>query len=937
MKSSGNENIRTMSPATSPSATHTSAPSGKVPADTALAYAAFPCQLRDPQRYKVLGEHGRGGIGVVSRVHDLEIGRDIAIKELLVRHDANEARFLREALITARLEHPGIVPVYEAGRWPDGTPFYAMKLVSGRSLRELIAERTTVEQRIGLLHHVIAVADAIAYAHGRRIIHRDLKPANVIVGEFGETIVIDWGLAKDLTSAEVTTASGRRFRDHTAGDLTSAGSILGTPTYMAPEQQRGEPVDQRVDVFAIGVMLWELCTVQKIPHATSEIRRRVFRRAGIAQDLAAIIDKALDQDAERRYPDAGALAADLKAFKAGARIAARSYSLFAMLAHWTRGHRTLALSMAAAIAIATTGSMLYVRNIAAERDRADASQSSAEASLDELTLKHAQLLLATDPSAAVDALASYHGAELDRADQIRAEATGRGVALLRALPHTENVEWAQGTADGAILSLSSDGTIARTPRKGETVVLDRRVAKRSALTYSPSRHLLAYACDPSDVCLFDALRVAAIPVAPTLRGANAAGISLSPNGTLLALISGDAILTIFDITDPARPVLRLREKTDHGIDVEFIADDAVAVAGLAGVELVRMERDPERFSVADLLAWAVGASEHELALATADGQAVVLESFPLRVAARAKLCPGPISSLDFVPGRRSIAYACRDGTIGLWELQRGTVTPRAQVEGHADLIRTSPAGDYIVATGGNGTVIVLDLDTDLVTFYKGHGFRLTSITPPTPEYPFVISGDVRGAVRTWPLPPRLARVAATASSPFLRAIFDRPSTTVTATTRLPALTVTSPSAGVRSIGPHELGNIYLERSSDGRTFATYGPGDSVEIWSAATMTRMRVIATGHGAVSQLQFVGDTDQFITSGPDGRLVRWTSSGQQTSLARVNQPIDKLAQASATGAIVFSTTDGALWGTSALASTGCSRCPTSKRCMQVGQTVT
>jgi hypothetical protein len=769
MESSGNGDFPAASPATSPLAelTRTGAPSAKVPPGTALTY---PCQLRDPQRYEILGEHGRGGIGVVSRAHDRELGRDITIKELLVCDNINEARFLREALITARLEHPGIVPVYEAGRWPDDTPFYAMKLVSGRSLRELIAERTTVEQRIGLLHHVIAVADAIAYAHCRHIIHRDLKPANVIIGEFGETIVIDWGLAKHLTSVEVATASGSPFRDHPDGDLTRAGSILGTPAYMAPEQQRGEPVDQRADVFAIGVMLWELCTVQKMPPATSELRRRVLRRAGIDQDLATIIDKALEQDAGRRYPDAGALAADLKAFKAGARIAARSYSLFAMLAHWTRRHRTLALSAAAAIAIAATGSVLYVRNIAAERDRADASQEAARRALDELTLKHAQLLLATDPSAAVDALASYRGADLDRADQIRAEATGRGVAFLRALPHTENVQWAQGAADGSILSLSSDGTIARTSREGGAVVLDRRVAKRGAVTYSPSRHLLAYACDPSDVCLFDALRVAPIPVASTLRGTNAAGMSLSPNGTLLALISGESVLTIFDVTDPARPVLRLRKETDRGVDVEFIADDAVAVASLTGIELVRMDRDPERFSLADLSRWAVRASEHELALATARGQAVVLESFPLRVAARAELCPGPITSLDFVPGRRSIAYACREGTIGLWELQRGTVMPRAQLEGHADLISASPAGDYIVAAGGNGTVVVLDLDTDLVTFYKGHGFRLTSITPPTPEHPFVISGDVRGAVRAWPLPPRLARVAATASSPFLTAI-----------------------------------------------------------------------------------------------------------------------------------------------------------------------
>ena len=233
------------------------------PSVATLGGVAMAPQLRNPTRYRVLGEHGRGGLGRVSRAHDLELGRDIAIKELLSRNHVSEVRFLREALITARLEHPSIVPIYEAGRWPDGTPFYAMKLVAGRSLRDLLAERTTVDERISLLHQIIAVADAIAYAHGRNIIHRDLKPSNVIVGDFGETIVIDWGLAKDLSATEETTVGGGPFRDVHDDGLTSAGTILGTPAYMAPEQARGERVDQRADVYAIGTMLWELCSDQR--------------------------------------------------------------------------------------------------------------------------------------------------------------------------------------------------------------------------------------------------------------------------------------------------------------------------------------------------------------------------------------------------------------------------------------------------------------------------------------------------------------------------------------------------------------------------------------------------------------------------------------------------------------------------------------------------
>jgi len=361
--------------------------------------------FRSPERYQIMGEHGRGGLGRVSRAHDRELGRDVAIKELISRGYVDEVRFMREAMITARLEHPGIVPVHEAGRWPDGTPFYAMKLVSGRSLHKLIVECTTSDQRLGLLHHVIAIADAIAYAHGRNIIHRDLKPSNVIVGEFGETIVIDWGLAKDLTVAEEPSTPSGPQPISGDDDLTVAGSVLGTPAYMAPEQGRGEPVDRRADVFAIGTMLWEICASRRMPPATAEERHRMLRHEGIDRDLAIIINKALEPDPEHRYPNAGALASDLKAFKSGARIAARDYSLLGMLAHWTRRHRKLALSVTAAVALAVIGIVVFVHNIVAERDRADAALVSAQQERDRAKLSEASLVLEKDPTKARDLVA----------------------------------------------------------------------------------------------------------------------------------------------------------------------------------------------------------------------------------------------------------------------------------------------------------------------------------------------------------------------------------------------------------------------------------------------------------------------------------------------------------------------------------------------------
>ncbi|HET9623442.1 MAG TPA: serine/threonine-protein kinase, partial [Kofleriaceae bacterium] len=371
-----------------------------------------PTTPRDSTRYEILGEHGRGGLGLVHRAHDRTLGRDVAIKELIDRTShLGEVRFLREAMITARLEHPGIVPVHEAGRWADGTPYYAMKLVAGRSLRDLIAERKTVDERLALLHHVIAVADAIAYAHGKQIVHRDLKPANVIVGDFGETIVIDWGLAKDLALGEAVEPSGSGERRARTGELTMAGSVVGTPAYMAPEQERGERVDQRADVYSIGAMLWELCALEHKPPGDARLRERTLRRAGIERDLIAIVQKALAGDPAHRYADAGALARDLKAFEAGARIAARHDSAAIRLVRWVRRHRAITATAGAALAVLAIGGVIFVRGLAVERDRADAASSRATRTADDLTLEHAELLLHTDPTAAAAALAGYHGGD----------------------------------------------------------------------------------------------------------------------------------------------------------------------------------------------------------------------------------------------------------------------------------------------------------------------------------------------------------------------------------------------------------------------------------------------------------------------------------------------------------------------------------------------
>jgi eukaryotic-like serine/threonine-protein kinase len=304
----------------------------------------------DPQHYVTGEQLARGGMGRIRVAHDRRLGRDVAIKELLVTTPELRARFEREARITAKLQHPAIVGVLEAGTWPSGEPFYAMELVAGKSLDKAIAECATSTERLALLPNVIAVADALAYAHGRRVIHRDLKPANVLVGEFGETVVIDWGLAKDLTDAEAPDLLVGPYRRGAQPGETEAGSVMGTPQYMPIEQAEGETVDERADVYALGAMLYQVLA-GVAPYATGSAdmvltavlagppRSLATRGLELPADLVAIVDKAMTRAATDRYPTAKQLAEDLKKFQTGQLVAAHRYTRLQLALRWLRRHR----------------------------------------------------------------------------------------------------------------------------------------------------------------------------------------------------------------------------------------------------------------------------------------------------------------------------------------------------------------------------------------------------------------------------------------------------------------------------------------------------------------------------------------------------------------------------------------------------------------------
>jgi WD40 repeat protein len=864
-------------------------------------------RIRDPERYRIIGEHARGGLGCVTRAHDRELGRDVAIKELISRGNISEVRFMREALITARLEHPGIVPVHEAGRWPDGTPFYAMKLVAGRPLRDLIAERTTVEQRIGLLHHVIAVADAIAYAHGRNIIHRDLKPANVIVGDFGETVVIDWGLAKDLRAPDDTVAGASPQPDRHDG-LTTTGNVLGTPAYMAPEQRRGERVDQRADVFAIGAMLWELCAPEKVPPADLGVRRRMLRRAGVDADLIAIIEKALEADPARRYPHASAIAADLKAFKAGARISARGYSLFALLGHWARRHRGPAISIAAASAVALSGGALYVHNIAAERDRAEASNNR-------LILEQVDRLLQSDPSAAVDLLRTYRGRDAQQLAMLEAKAQGLGVAVTRVQPHTQVIYMAQPLADGTLLTLGDDGTVVKTAPDGHSRIIARGVAPQYVFAYNEARHLLAYACNATGLCVLDVQRETLLPppadrpaLAPTCLG-------FSPDDSLITTLTPAGELNVWQFGDRGALTRRYREKFEDGEQLRFTGNSSIAVETTRHVYIVhlpppgRTEPDPARYVVAGVSHTQSDTQLHLVATSTESGSLVIIDGEADRTVLSHPVCRGTVNRTALAPSPPIVAYGCQDGEAGMVELDHDKLSVLSYLEGGVTRVAASADGRYLMFGGTSGKVVFYDVATRMLHTRLGHATRITALTPPTSAFPYFITGDASGALRVWPLPDTAVRLAATTGSRMVRAapLADQgPLIAAGYDTTIPWVARDGRSGELIGHGMlHDLTALSPTRAR----FAMYGTDDAIEVWSFEPDPKLDVFRSGHDAATAVAFAPDGERMLVGTRDGSLALW-SGGTARELGSIHESVALLCPVPRGERTVIAGTSGALW---------------------------
>ncbi|MCE9574882.1 MAG: protein kinase [Deltaproteobacteria bacterium] len=867
-----------------------------------------PLQYRDPERYQIVGEHGRGGLGRVLRARDKELGRDVAVKELLERGNTSELRFFREALITARLEHPGIVPVHEAGRWPDGTPFYAMKLVQGRPLRECIDDCTTIEQRLALLPHVIAVTDAIAYAHDRKIIHRDLKPANIIVGDFGETVVIDWGLAKDI-SLEIPDPVGAESTVTTAAPdgLTVAGSMLGTPAYMAPEQREGR-ADERSDVYAIGGILLHLLT-GSVPSADEPGRSSTDLRS-IPRDLAAIIVRARHPSPEQRYASVGALGDDLRAYSRRTPVSARRYSLTARALLGFARHRAASIVLITALSALSIVLLAANHRISGEREHAVTAETSAEQSrsetqdaLNALVLEHANVLLATDPSAAIDAIDKYRGNDEAAVRKLRARAKGLGVAVVRASPNVGTIFWLQ-VLPGKVITIGIDGIVAATYLSGEVRVLANNAAWSSPVAYADRNELLAYGCRTHDVCFFDL--VSERPRSETIRNEAPTALALSPSGSHLAIVS-DEKLSLWRLSGGAASCIA-RSRLDATDSLMFIDDDHLAVRSSLGVVAVLNGDTVQRVNSARVTAWSRASRRPRLAVGTADGDIEIVSTAHVSPD-RYHVCDGAVASIALFSDGSHAAYGCQDGAVGTFDFARRYREPRVH-------LRDTPAGlslswdEQLLVTGASGDgVVAIDLEKNTLQSLLGHRTKVTNIAAPSIGLAMIASSDESGNLRIWEPPLRALQILPEHEADYYDVCYLADSSEFAASSSAPFLQVFSAGAH-RRVAPHQPLAANLIRSMDRSRFVAFGPSGIVEVWDASPVSLLRTIATEQGSMAWADFMPDNTTVVTAAQDGRVTLWPADAPPVTITDLHRELAGMMVVYPSGELVVVTSDGALW---------------------------
>jgi WD40 repeat protein/tRNA A-37 threonylcarbamoyl transferase component Bud32 len=908
--------------------------------DRTVTYSPRPVDVGG-SRYRVLRPHARGGLGEVFVAEDQELHREVALKEVRSEHADDpdtRARFLREGEMAGRLEHPGLVPVYGLGTYADGRPFYAMRLIQGQSLRDAIqafyaadetrpdsGERSLVLRQ--LLGRFVALCNTVAYLHSRGVLHRDLKPANVMLGKYGETLLVDLGLAKVVGRADREAAGGAEETLRPSSDdslVTRAGTVVGTPAYMSPEQAAGrtEQLGPTSDVYSLGATLYTLLT-GKPPFDGSDMGAvleraekgdwlppRVINRE-MPTALNAVCRKAMALRPEDRYPTALALATEVEHWLADEPVAAYRAPWRDRAWRWVGQHQTAVATTAAALGVALAALIVGVILLSAAAQRERLARDSAQQKEQAASAQRVEAEKQRDTARQTAYVASinlaqraWEEANMERVRQLLAEtAREEGGGSLRGfewhylnrLAHLElltchghaGLVWSVAfSRDGRRLaSASYDGTVKvwETAEGKEMFTLKGHAGPVNGVAFDPDGRRLASAGMDGTVKVWNTADGRQLWTGQGHSGP-VWSVAFSPDGRHLASAGGDTTFTVWDAV-VGKELMRLRRHSGLVHSVAFSRDgQRLASASddrtvkvweaVGGRELLTLRGHTDM-----VLSVAFSPDGRHLASASNDRTVRIWDTADGKELLTLQGHVGPVWSVAFSPDGQRLASASEDRTVRVWEVVGGREL--FTLRGHSDMVWSvafSPDGHRLASGSNDQTVKLWEVDDmrELSTLREYQGPVNGVAFSPDGQRLVTASGD--RSVRVWDAVGDKMLIILEGHADAVNGVaFSPDGRRLASASKDGTVKVWETASGkvLLTCRAHAGPVNGVAFSPDGRRIASASNDRTVRVWDAADGKELLTLKGHGGVVWSVAFSPDSRRLASASGDGKVRIWGSA--------------------------------------------------------------